>query len=135
VGTGTYGVTGAADTTDGTRTTVVDTANAFPNLSTGAAIADPNKARDSFPIRSGTATENYADLICNTPAVNTPYMVSMERIPSFGAGTVTASWAHATKNMTDSGGNGGKGTYIKADYRDRTIATPGEINSRWSALP
>jgi hypothetical protein len=89
---------------------------------------------------SGTSTyqfsnENFADLICDTAAANTPYMVSMERAPTFGDGTNPNSWQHATKNMTDSGGNGGKGIYIKPDYRDRTIATPGEINSRWSALP
>lgn len=131
VGTGTDGTTGALDTTDGTRTTVVDTQNSFPNLSTGAATT----ATNSFPIRGASNAENYADLICNTAAANTPYMVSMERIPTFGAGTAAASWVHATKNMTDSGGNGGKGAYIKSDYRDRTIATPGEINSRWSALP
>ena len=89
---------------------------------------------------AGTTTisfsaENYADLLCNTAAANTPYMVSMERAPTFGDGTATASWVHATKDMTTSGGNGGKGVYIKTEYRDRTIATPGEINSRWTALP
>jgi len=80
-------------------------------------------------------TENYLDAVCNTAAANTPYMVSMERISTFANGTASTSWDHATKNMTTSGGNGGKGIYIKADYRDRTIATPGEINSRWTGLP
>jgi hypothetical protein len=122
VGTGTYGTTGANDTTDLTRTGVVNTSTPFPNIST-----------TNFPIRAAIAAENYADLICNTTAA--PYMVSMERASSFGPGTVASSWQHATKDMTDSGGNGGKGIYIKPEYRDRTIATPGEINSRWSALP
>jgi hypothetical protein len=124
VGTGTYGTTGAIDTTDSTRTGVVNTGTPFPNIST-----------TNFPIRATSAAENYADLICNTAAANTPYMVSMERASSFGPGTVASSWQHATKDMTVSGGNGGKGIYIKPEYRDRTIATPGEINSRWSALP
>ncbi len=124
VGAGTYGTTGANDSTDATRTGVTTSGTPFPDLSTA-----------NFPIRGSSAAENYADLICNTAAANTPYMVSMERAVPFGPGTAASSWQHATKNMTDSGGNGGKGIYIKADYRDRTIATPGEINSRWSALP
>jgi phosphatidylserine/phosphatidylglycerophosphate/cardiolipin synthase-like enzyme len=124
VGTGTYGTTGASDTTDATRTNVLASSTPFPDIST-----------NNFPIRGTSNAENYADLICDTAAVSTPYMVSMERAPTFGDGTNSASWQHATKNMTASGGNGGKGIYIKADYRDRTIATPGEINSRWSALP
>jgi hypothetical protein len=124
VGTGTYGTTGANDTTDSTRTGVVNTGTPFPNISTA-----------NFPIRATIAAENYADLICNTAAANTPYMVSMERATPFGPGTDTTSWQHATKDMTISSGNGGKGIYIKPEYRDRTIATPGEINSRWSALP
>ncbi|GAB4422167.1 MAG: hypothetical protein OHK0011_00760 [Turneriella sp.] len=124
VGTGTYGTTGAVDTTDATRTAVSTSGTPFPDLSTA-----------NFPIRGASAAENYADLICNTAAASTPYMVSMERAVPFGAGTAGSSWQHATKDMTVSGGNGGKGLYIKAEYRDRTIATPGEINSRWSALP
>jgi|GEM_PF-2323872 len=124
VGTGTYGTTGAVDTADGTRTTMVTTTNPFPSISSV-----------DFPIRTGGSTENNAELICNTAAASTPYMVSMERVATFADGTATASWDHATKNMTASGGNGGKGIYIKPDYRDRTIATPGEINSRWGALP
>jgi hypothetical protein len=124
VGTGTYGTTGASDTTDGTRTNLLASSTPFPDIST-----------NNFPIRGTSNAENYADLICDTAAANTPYMVSMERAPTFGDGTNSASWQHATKNMSASGGNGGKGIYIKADYRDRTIATPGEINSRWSALP
>lgn len=134
VGTGTYGTAGANDTTDATRTAINASTSAFPNISVG-----------SFPVRGASSAENFIDLICDTTAANTPYMVSMERnIPSSGSwgsgvtnaeGTSATSWSHATKNMTDSGGNGGKGIYIKEDYRDRTIATPGEINSRWSALP
>lgn len=103
---------------------MVTSTNPFPNISSA-----------DFPIRIGGSTENNAELICNTAAASTPYMVSMERISTFADGTTSTSWDHATKNMTASGGNGGKGVYIKADYRDRTIATPGEINSRWSSLP
>lgn len=124
VGTGTYGTTGAVDTTDTTRTSVNGSATPFPNIS-----------NTDFPVRGASSAENYADLLCNTTAANTPYMVSMERISTFGDGTASASWTHATKDMTASGGNGGRGIYIKSEYRDRTIATPGEINSRWTALP
>ncbi len=130
VGTGSDGTTGAADSTDTTRTSVTNATNPWtlgpstPNLSTAA-----------FPVRTSPTTDNSIELICNTASADTPYMVSMERNSSFGDGTSAANWEHSTKNMTTSGGNGGRGRYIKTDYRDRTIATPGEINSRWSALP
>lgn len=133
VGTGTYGTTGAVDTTDNTRTSVINTQDPFPSLSTGT--GGGATVANTFPVRNGTSTENYADLICNTGAASTPYMVSMERKASFADGTAATSWDHATKDMTSSGGSGGKGIYIKTEYRDRTIATPGEINSRWTVLP
>ncbi|MBX3723859.1 MAG: hypothetical protein KF713_18580 [Turneriella sp.] len=126
VGTGSDGTTGAVDTTAGTRATLTTSTNPWPNISSA-----------DFPIRVSGTTNFNAELICGN--TNPPYLVSMERtLPSggvWGAGTSAASWQHATKNMTASGGAGGKGTYIKSDYRDRTIATPGEINSRWTALP
>jgi hypothetical protein len=59
-------------------------------------------------------------------------MVSMERVNTFDDGTASASWDDATLNGPRTTN---VGTYIKSDYKERTIATPGEINSRWTVLP
>lgn len=92
--------------------------------------AYPNFPNTSFPLGTGTAATSN---ICQVTEQNfTLSMVSMERGSTFGDGTNPASWEHATLTgpRTTS-----IGTYIKSEYRDRTIATPGEINSRWAAPP
>lgn len=137
-------------TSNATRGSVVQ-----PNQSVAAYQASPDIPTDYWALTVSTSSSdktasaawdaNVATAkICNTTATNTHYMVSMERRhPSctggtWGAGSVAASWEHSTLAANagcSSQGSGAQRTYIKADYRDRTIATPGEINSRWGALP
>lgn len=114
----------SGNTSNATRRTVGSTT---PNMPVSGGI---------FPL--ATANSSAADLasidvICN--AANIDYMSSMERnAPSglWGPGTDTNSWDHATL----AGPRGTNvGTYIKPDYKHRTIATPGEINSRWTGAP
>lgn len=113
----------AGNTTDGNR------------LVASGSISFPD---NGLPLGTGTAA---SDKICDIQAGDRLYMASMERnMPTLGVwgnGADPNSWDHATKDIAGggSGGNGGTGTYIKADYKDYTVATPGEINSRWSALP
>lgn len=110
------------DTTDSTRAGFSASSNSFPDISTTA-----------FPLRNSSGSgENDAEFVCSSSAGAAPYMVSMERNTTYGAGTLSASWDHATLAgpRTTS-----IGKYIKSEYKDRTIATPGEINSRWSSLP
>jgi phosphatidylserine/phosphatidylglycerophosphate/cardiolipin synthase-like enzyme len=144
------------DTSDVTRGGVIspiDAPSPSSNLVTGGGVASypnaPNMYTTFWPlsvrvgssdlIGAGTWPVGNAgtDKICGMTLANTPYMVSMERKTTFGPGTTATSWDHATKDLAagGSGGNGGSGTYIRTEYKDRTIATPGEINSRWSALP
>jgi hypothetical protein len=94
--------------------------------------AYPNFENAAFPLGQGTTPGGSARICQVAEDVLTQAMVSMERVSSFGDGTNPSSWEHATLTgpRTTS-----IGTYIKSDYKDRTIATPGEINSRWSTLP
>lgn len=86
-------------------------------------------ATGGLPLGSGTAA---SDKVCDMMGGDLLYMASMERNATFGNGADPASWNSATKNgpRTTS-----IGTYIKTDYKNYTIATPGEINTRWTALP
>ncbi len=113
------------DTTDTTRNSV---GSAFPNIPTGG---------DVFPLAntSSSADETASiNRVCDIASGERRYFVSMERSSSFGAGTDAASWQHSTRD-TAAGFSEEKRAYIKEEYRDYTIATPGKINSRWSSLP
>lgn len=148
---------GIASPSNGTSgaTTLTETSAAvanYPNdpkmltsywpLSVRAGSSDQTSGSSTAP-STFPSTDSSTNKVCGTTQANTPYMVSMERRHpntlggSWGGGTISASWEHATKDIVGggSGGNGGTGSYIKSEYKDRTIATPGEINSRWSALP
>ena len=108
--------------TAGQRNTI---GSAYPNFPDGGAT--PN---NWFPLGTGTTASGR---ICKVTEANMSLaMVSMERAQGLGDGTNTANWEHATLTGPRTTAIG---TYIKSDYKDRTIATPGEINSRWTALP
>lgn len=104
--------------------------NTLPATRNTAGSGYPNIATNTFPLGTGTvATDN----ICDVSEANmTVSMVSMERANTLADGTNPASWEHATLTGPRTTNIG---TYIKAAYKERTIATPGEINSRWTALP
>lgn len=80
---------------------------------------------DAFPL-SGVSD------ICDISSLY--FMVSMERTSSFGDGTNPASWEHSTRDPI-AGFSEEKRAYIKPEYREYTVATPGKMNSRWSSLP
>lgn len=145
---GFHTVGSAGTTSDLTRSIVVNggaqTVSAFrtsPDIPTQIwALNTSGSSSERYSIADGTgnfeAGTTSAHKICGTSLANTPYMVSMERnIPTagaWGAGTASASWDHATLGgpRTTNIGN-----YLRSEYKERTIATPGEINSRWSTLP
>jgi len=138
---GFHKVSSAGNTSDTTRAGIVQ-----PQQSLAAFVTSPDIPTDVWALSvTGSSSDSTTtwppaeasvDKICGTSAANTPYMVSMERnIPTAGvwpAGTAAGSWDHATlagPRTTNIG------AYLKSEYKDRTIATPGEINSRWGALP
>lgn len=95
---------------------------------------------NKFPLEeaafnNGSANTNrtlHVNAICNIdPTWGKIYHVSMERKSSLGGGTDSASWEHSVRT----GAVGDKGTNIKTNYKERTIATPGSQNSKWSGLP
>ncbi|MCB1201459.1 MAG: hypothetical protein KDK41_12500 [Leptospiraceae bacterium] len=116
------------NTTTGNRLAMIS--NGFPLAQTGTGgINTLNSIRNVCGIDSSATT--YAGSMHATYSAYVTRMVSMERASSLNDGTVPGSWEHATKT----GATGGTGIYIKSDFKARTIATPGERNSRWTALP
>lgn len=137
---GFHTVASAGNTSPATRSILTTGAQSVANY-----IASPNiptnvwalstTAPSSSDVTSGgawPASGTSIHKICNSSLANTPYMVSMERVNTFDDGTASASWDDATLNGPRTTN---VGTYIKSDYKERTIATPGEINSRWTVLP
>ena len=86
-------------------------------------------ATGALPLGSGTTA---SDKVCDMLGGDLLYMASMERKTAFGNGADPASWDSATLNGPRTTNIG---IYVKSDYKDYTIATPGEINSRWVSSP
>lgn len=142
---GFHTVASGGTTADGTRSVVLQTATqqtvsayqTSPDIPTriwalnaSGSSSDRLNTADGAGSFQSAATSTHK--ICGTTLGNTPYMVSMERNANFADGTAAASWDHATLGGPRTTNIGVR---IKSEYRERTIATPGEINSRWTALP
>lgn len=119
------GFHGSAMTSDSTRYGVGAIFPAIPTMGDIFPLANSNLANDE------TQSINR---VCDIVASDRQYFVSMERKIPFGPGSDPQSWDHSTRNPAD-GFSEDKRAYIKPEYQEYTVATPGKMNSRWLALP